>query len=275
MTLARSLPSCLLALGLAACASSPPAAPGPAASTPSDVLVPFASEESAARLERSRHKADFFALANHFEGQIHGGMCGPTTAVIVLNALRVARAEGLPIDRSAIPERFHAQIPPRFDPFFARYTQRGFFDDPRVAGVKTEEVFYGAPPAPGDKPDPGMQLRQLHAIFVAYGLESTLRIVDDRMDEAAIRRELMDDLARPDGYVVVNYTRKVLDQDGGGHISPVGAYDEASDSFLVLDVNPNRGKTWAWVPTRRLVAAMRTFDTNENRGYLLVREGRR
>jgi len=36
----------------------------------------------------------------------------------------------------------------------------------------------------------------------------------------------------------VNYKRSAIGQKGGGHISPLGAYDEISDSFLVLDVNP-------------------------------------
>ena len=45
--------------------------------------------------------------------------------------------------------------------------------------------------------------------------------------------------------------------------------DERSDSFLIMDVNPNRAP-WVWVRSDELIAAMRTFDTVENRGYLLV-----
>lgn len=264
-------------LALTACASTPSAPHDvtPATAPPSDALVPFASEESATRLGRCHHKADFFALANHFEGQQHGGLCGPTSAVIVLNALRVDRMGDLPVDRSAVPELYRAQIPPKYDPFFHRYTQRTFFDDPRVNKVKSEAAFYGTPSGPEAKPDPGMQLRQLHDILVSLGVSSDIRVVDDRLSDEVARREIVDNLGRPDDFVIVNYTRTVLGQEGGGHISPVGAYDEASDSFLVLDVNPNRGKTWAWVPAVRLIAAMRTPDRTENRGYLLVREGTR
>ena len=50
---------------------------------------------------------------------------------------------------------------------------------------------------------------------------------------------------------------------------PLGAYDAASDSFLVLDVNP-AAAGWVWMPTTALIGAMRTFDTVENRGYVLV-----
>lgn len=266
-----------LALGLllGACASTPDPSPAPAPAPPADpdALVPFTAPESAQRLARSRHAVDFFPLANHFEGQIHAGMCGPATAVVVLNTLRAHAPEALPVDRSTIPERYHDKIPPRFDPFFKRYTQRAFFADPRVSAVKTEDAFYGAPAGPDAQPDPGMQLGQLHGIFTALGLASELRVLDESLDDAAARAEILANLARPGDYVVVNYLRVPLGQEGGGHISPLGAYDEVSDSFLVLDVNPNRGKTWAWVPATRLLAAMRTRDRAHNRGYLLVREG--
>jgi Phytochelatin synthase len=76
-------------------------------------------------------------------------------------------------------------------------------------------------------------------------------------------------LARPGEYVIVNYRRAAVGQHGGGHISPLGAYDAASDSFLVLDVNP-AAANWVWMPTATLVKGMRTFDTVENRGYGLV-----
>jgi hypothetical protein len=43
----------------------------------------------------------------------------------------------------------------------------------------------------------------------------------------------------------------------------------ASDSFLVLDVNPANAD-WVWMPTKTLIKGMRTFDKIENRGYILV-----
>jgi hypothetical protein len=53
------------------------------------------------------------------------------------------------------------------------------------------------------------------------------------------------------------------------NVSPVGAYDAESDSFLVLDVNPANAD-WVWMPTKTLVNGKRTFDKIENRGYILV-----
>jgi len=39
-----------------------------------------------------------------------------------------------------------------------------------------------------------------------------------------------------------------------------------------LDVNPNKAR-WIWVKSIDLISAMSTFDTVENRGYLLIKEG--
>lgn len=237
-------------------------------------LVPFDSSESMRRLERSRHKADFFRLGNHFESQQNIGFCGPTTAVIVLNALRADRADiAKPRDERLFPDEFRAKLPAGLDPVYSRYTQGAFFDE-RLLKVKPKEQFYGAPKSAGARPSPGLELRELGEVLRNHDLEVQIRVVDDALADKRIRQELADNLARGGDYVVVNYSRPALGQRGGGHISPLGAYDRQSDSFLVLDVNPN-GQPWVWVPTPALVASMRTRDANENRGYLLVREGKR
>jgi hypothetical protein len=271
LTLFRRLsPLVVLTLSLAA---SPPArakAPKPA---PADLtaLVPFASPESMTRLARAAAKVDFFHLANHFESQQNLGYCGPTSATIVLNALRADdKTITKPRDPALFPAEFRKGLPPGMDPVFARNTQSTFFDE-ATTRVKTREQFFGKPKAPGEKPSPGLELRELAGILAAHGLATELRVADDKLDDATIRRELVENLSTPDDYVLVNYFRPALDQQGGGHISPLGAYDQASDSFLILDVNPN-GHTWVWVPAPRLIAALRTADVHENRGYVLVRE---
>ena len=103
----------------------------------------------------------------------------------------------------------------------------------------------------------------------ANGLTTRMVVVDDAKPEAEIRTELADNLKRAGDYVIVNYRREQVGQAGGGHISPLGAYDAQSDSYLVLDVNP-ASAGWVWMPTATLVRGMRTLDTVENRGYVLV-----
>jgi hypothetical protein len=250
-------------------ASAPPASTAAAAS---DAVVPFAAPESMARLARAGARVDFFHLANHFESQINIGYCGPASATIVLNALRADDATVVkPRDPSLFPAECAKLLPPDLDPVFRRYTQSMFFDA-QTRAVKTPEQFCGKPKAPGAKSSPGIELRELHRMLRAHGLSSNLRVVDEALGDAQIRRELVANLSTADDYVIVNVLRSALGQKGGGHLSPLGAYDAASDSFLLLDVNPN-GHSWVWLPASLLFAAMRTPDVHENRGYVLVREG--
>ena len=233
------------------------------------VLVGWDSEESARRLSRSAHKRDFFPLSNNFVSQDNRIFCGPASSAIVLNALRLGRKEGLPEDRRSIAKGELAWLPKGYNPFFGKYTPRNVLND----RTKKRIEVLGKPIDIGGKPRPdyGLQLRQLAQVLRAQRLDVTIRVEDDNADGGTIRREIARNLATGDDYVLVNYARKSLGQRGGGHISPLGAYDEASDSFLIMDVNPNRAP-WVWVEADDLIGAMRTFDTVENRGYLLISE---
>ncbi len=230
-------------------------------------LVEWTSEESVARFARSAHKVDFFALSNHFVSQDNKIYCGPASSAIVLNALRLGKREGLPQDRRPIAAEDLAWLPDGFDPFLGKYTPNNVL----IAGTKTVAEVLGKPiEIEGElKKDFGLQLRQLGRVLRAHGLSVTVRVVEDGAATETLRDELARNLAGRDDYVLVNYSRKALGQTGGGHISPLGAYDRASDSFLIMDVNPNRAP-WVWVGASDLIAAMRTFDTVENRGYLLI-----
>ena len=232
-------------------------------------LVEWVSGESAERLSRSSHKTDFFALSNHFISQDNSIFCGPVSSAIVLNALRLGKREGLPRDRRSIAQDEMAWLPHGADPFYEKYTPNNVLTET----TKTRLEVLGKPILIDGEPksDFGLQLRQLARVLRSHGVEVVTRVVDESADAAAVRRELAANLATGDDFVLVNYARRNLGQPGGGHISPLGAYDERSDSFLIMDVNPNRAP-WVWVRSDDLVAAMRTFDTVENRGYLLVAE---
>lgn len=229
-------------------------------------LVLFASDEGLTRLAQSTAKADFPALANQFEAQSNAVFCGPTTAAIVLNAVR-GRNNDLPRDRSRLRAEDFKFVPGEFDLTVPRFTQDNVIDK----GPKTRSQVLGEPVLINGKSvqDFGYQTRQMDEMLRSNGLATRLVIVDDRKPEADIRTDLIQNLSTPGNYVIVTYKRSAVGQQGGGHISPVGAYDQQSDSFLVLDVNPSSAG-WVWMPTSVLVKGMRTFDTIENRGYILV-----
>ena len=235
----------------------------------SAILIEWNSEDSWNRLSRSSHKKDFFPLSNHFVSQENKIFCGLASSAIVLNALRLGRKKGLPQDKQSIEKQERGWLPPGFNPFFGKYTPNNILN----SGTKTKTEMLGRPiKIKGKmKRDYGLQLRQLAQVLRSHQLSVTLRVVDDIMNTETIKKEILKNLITEKDFVLVNYSRKSLGQKGGGHISPLGAYDQESDSFLIMDVNPNKAP-WVWVPSQNLIEAMRTFDTVENRGYLLISE---
>ena len=229
-------------------------------------LVLFNSDEGIARLMRANAKVDFPALANQFEPQSNVAFCGPTTAAIVLNAIR-SGSRDLPRDRSRLHPEDLRYLPSGFDPSVPRFTQDNVIDK----GPKTRSQVLGEPVTVDGKQgrDFGYQLRQFDELLRAHDLVTRLVVVDDKKPEDEVRADFVDNLKRGGDYVIVNYGREEVGQRGGGHISPLGAYDAESDSVLVLDVNP-ASAGWVWMPLATLVRGMRSFDTIENRGYILV-----
>lgn len=233
-------------------------------------LIPFASEEGMARLARATAKADFPSLANQFEAQSNAAFCGPTSTAIVLNALFYQTPQ-LPRDRSRLRPEDTQYAPQGFDLSVPRFTQDNVIGKAQGPYAKTRAQVLGEPVVINGNStrDDGYQLRQLNEMLRANGALTRLVVVDDTLPEATIRQDLIENLQRSGDYVLVNYRRKEAGQRGGGHISPLGAYDAASDSFLLMDVNP-AAAGWVWMPTANLIQGMRTRDVLENRGYVLI-----
>jgi hypothetical protein len=229
-------------------------------------LVPFASTEGFERLARSTAKTDFAPLANQFEAQATIAFCGPTTAAIVLNTLRPS-AIAVPRDRSRLRPEDERYLPKSLQLTVPRYTQESVI----ATGKKTRAQVFGEPSTVDGKVvrDGGYQIRQLDELLKAHNLVTRLVIVEAQSVEADIRRDLIDNLKRPGDVVIVNYQRAAVGQAGGGHISPLAAYDAVTDSVLILDVNPSH-YPWVWMPVSTLIRGMRTRDVAENRGYILI-----
>jgi hypothetical protein len=231
------------------------------------LLVSFTSPEGLDRLARATARSDFAPLANQFEAQVTIAFCGPTSAAIVLNALD-PQGMGAPRDRSRLIPADALYLPTDLELTVGRHTQESVI----AAGKKTRAQVFGEPAMINGKlfRDGGYQLRQLDELLLAHKIRTRLVIADGQTAEAEIRRDLIDNLNRAGDFVIVNYHRGAVGQTGGGHISPLGAYDAASDSVLILDVNPSR-HPWVWMPLATLIQGMRTRDVVENRGYILVR----
>jgi hypothetical protein len=212
--------------------------------SPAHPLIPLAEPAGQVLLRRASASADQGPLAQWFETQANLAYCGVASAVMALNSL-------------AVP------APPV--PGYSNYrfwTQTNVFSIPGSQGFVRPEVVAKE----------GMSLAQLHGWLASRADLGVERFHGDRLSldqwRALLRRTLQD----PRDRLLVNYLRSSLGQEGGGHISPVAAYDAESDTVLILDVARYRHPA-AWVSAADLWQAMRTTDpsSGRSRGVLLIR----
>lgn len=225
---------------LHACATAAPAA------AKKDVqitgsYVTLISDEGRQRIERSPHRVDYVSLMATFIMQERQTLCSVATGVTILNALPVKR----PVDPKYAPY-----------PFF---TQANYFDD-RVDAIITRDTTLRI----------GQTLQQAAAVMAAHGAVTRAYHASDSSIDAfrRIARANMD--TRTD-FIAVNYRRNHVGQPPGAHFSPLAAYDEPSDSFLILDVARYKFPP-VWVTAADLFDAMNTLDTEsgKTRGFIVV-----
>ena len=203
--------------------------------------LPLTSPEGQRLLLEADSRPDYVALSARFETQETPANCGPASAVMVLNALRVP----------APPSAAH--------PPFRCFEQTNFFS-PQVEQVLSRERLQRQ----------GATLDELGAMLGRWGL--SVQAIEARPGGLAdFRRQAREATRENRQAVVVNFLRRPLQQQGGGHFCPLGAYHPGSDRFLVMDVARYKYPPF-WVASGRLFAAMQTPDSTsgKNRGYLLL-----
>jgi hypothetical protein len=192
-------------------------------------------------LESGAHEA-FFPAAANFVTQKTQAYCGVASIVMVLNAL------GAP-----------APSTPEYQPYHT-FTQDNFLDE-KTDAILPRDVLARQ----------GMTLDQLGGLLTLHPVAVEVHHAADGGLEA-FRTAARDYLGAKDHFVVVNYLRKAIGQEIGGHISPLAAYDEKADRFLVLDVARYKYPP-VWVKASDLFDAMNTVDpvnAGKTRGYVLV-----
>ena len=245
---------------------------GPSSFSPQGeiVLIGWHTAEGQSRLARSAHKTDFFQLAHNFQPQANPLYCGVASSVIVLNSMR--------LNRNAVPSQkpIEVEVPRDLGGghlYYPAYSQLTLLGE-RTEPVKPRAVIELKNTGEGeDELDPGLKLAQLKGILEAYDTRADLHYADVDSEDAvaAFREDLRAVLADSVRFLVVNFKGRIMGASTDGHISPVAAYDQKTDSVLLLDVagylNP-----WYWVPVAHLYGAMHTLDGNHYRGYLVVED---
>jgi hypothetical protein len=205
-------------------------------------LTDLNSEEGERYFSESGALATFFSIADNVVTQKTQAYCGVASIVMVLNAA------GVP-----------APTTPEYQPYHV-FTQDNLLDE-RTDAVLPREVLARQ----------GMTLDQLGGLLSLHPLTIEVHhAADGSLD--AFRTAARDHLAARNHFVIVNYLRKALGQQTGGHISPLAAYDAKEDRFLILDVARYKYPP-VWVKTSDLFDAMNTTDAanaNKTRGYVLL-----
>ncbi len=204
-------------------------------------LINFNSAEGEKLLIGSPALQDYFPLSIQFVTQKNQAYCGVASSVMVLNAL------GIPAPEAPEYGTYHL------------FTQDNFFNA-QTQNVVTAEVVA----------QKGMTLDQLGKLLESYSVKAEVHHAGDlTLDQ--FRTMVVKNLEEPGNFVLVNYLRKALGQETGGHISPLAAYNKETDRFLILDVSRYKYPP-VWVKASELWQAMATVDSDsgKTRGFVLV-----
>ena len=207
-----------------------------------DNLIDLRSHQGEELLRESDAYAAFVPLSVNFVTQENQAFCGVASIVMVLNAMQLP-----------------APAVPAYDPYHT-FTQDNFFNEKTEAILPRETLA-----------KQGMTLDQLGALLGTEPVKVEVHhAADSNLDD--FRKTAREYLSREDQFVIVNYLRKAIGQEKGGHISPLAAYDAETDRFLILDVSRYKYPP-VWVTASQLFAAMNTTDSdneNKTRGFVLV-----
>ena len=203
-------------------------------------LISLTSAEGQALLRDSEGLADYVPLTSQFVTQITQAFCGVASVVMVFNAL------GIP-----------APLAPEWERHY--FTQENVFNDQTEAIIGQDAIARQ-----------GLTLAELSGILETYPVQAEIYYGSDvSLDE--FRRLIRTNLETPGNYVLINYLRRTIGQERGGHISPLAAYDADTDQFLILDVSRYKYPP-VWVQAETLWQAINTVDSvsNQTRGFLLI-----
>lgn len=206
-------------------------------------LIDMRTAQGEQLLRNSGTLDSYVRLSVNFVTEEDRAFCGVASIVMVLNAL------GMP-----------APVIPRHAPF-RMFDQQNIFDEQTERALPREVIA-----------EQGMTVDQVGQLLALHAVEAEVRHAGDSSPDE-FRALAGQYLNRVDHAVVVNYLRRAINQERGGHISPLGAYEATTDRFLILDVARYKYPP-VWVKTAELFAAMNTVDSRNDgktRGFVLIK----
>lgn len=228
-------------------------------------VLSYNTQEGISRFNSSQYKVPFYNLSTHYSPQSNILSCGIASAVIMLNTIYSTLGKQPPLSKTG---SFYNLQDGYIDGNFT-WTEDNFFND-NVKGYLDQEVIYGRKKVDGNYVV-GVTLDQLTQALNLQGLQANAVHVDSSTDAniEGFRELLKSTLGGNSSYMIVNYNLNVMSALNGGHFSPVGAYDQASDSVLIIETW-NAFAPWEWIKVYDLYKSMNTQDGNSYRGYIMI-----
>ncbi len=204
-----------------------------------DTVIYWNSEAGKILRSRISADADYWQLSPWFAEQINQTYCAVASAITVLNAMPIKK----PIDPIYAPHAY--------------FTQSNYFT-PEVTKIISPQTVRSQ----------GMTRDEMVMTLTSQGVKAT-SIAGDAIDDQALRLLLQKTLRDDGQFVLVNFSRATLGQEGWGHWSALAAYDAQSDRVLILDVAKYEYEP-EWIGIGTLKKAINTLDTTSNKARGLV-----
>ncbi len=231
------------------------------------------SQNGLSRLNSSQYKNDFYQLVNFYQAQINPIYCSSATALMLKNAFYYEEISSQKVAEVTKPNG-------EIIPFKLFASQEDFFNE-KTDKIKSRDIInYKKPQIIENKDgsktenyDPGLNLQDFAKILKIHKIKSKIfyQKSDSDQDLEGFREVVKKILNDKNNFLIANFDGKIFGNKTGGHISPIVAYDEKSDSLLVLDVALHKNP-WYWVDLKEMVKAMNTMDGNNFRGYLVAKK---
>lgn len=206
-------------------------------------LVSFDSKQGQELFYGSKHKSSYWKLSEFFISQKGLTWCAIASDVMVLNALGVTPP--------VTPEEFPYGV----------FTQNNFFGPAQLKITAPAKVY-----------NSGMTLDDNAKLLQSYDLAVEIIHTNENSSQDQFRKTAIAALSSNNKFILVNFCREIMGETGCGHFSPLAAYNQSADKFLILDVARYKYPP-VWISTKELYKSMHErIDSSSNlhRGYLVV-----
>ncbi|QWV00146.1 phytochelatin synthase family protein [Francisella salimarina] len=195
-----------------------------------------------------KYSQQYWQLAEYFTTEKGTTFCGPASAVMVLNALK--------IEPSLSPAHMQYSI----------FDQNNIFYNKALikSGITPQWVY-----AKGLSIEQTAELINKQKTIGPKAYAKVIHASEFKNQEQFLNTTLSS--MKKGDYIIINYKRSDMGAQGGGHFSPLAAYNPKEDMWLLMDVARYKYPS-AWIRTIDLYQAIQSKDssTNKSRGIIII-----